>query len=190
MFDVILTESNPAPPLRERALTALSSVLTTQITLILPGISKHRDYIQAKSREEGRKSGRMWKVDLQRADNLLRSLEDMRSDPEAAAERRLGPLLRLIDGPIGAIELAPDRLGALVLPEMARGRAVRILLEPESLRQRRVQIEELDPENLVHVQSRGPRCYGEIGQSYISWALNRMDFSTLIMATVAYLRDN
>jgi hypothetical protein len=190
MFDVVLTESTPVPPLRQRALASLTSILTTQITLILPGIETQRDYIRAKSREEGRKAGRMWKVDLQRADFLLQSLQGMLAHPEAAAASRLDALLHLLDGPLEAVELAPDRLGARVRPRMARGRAVRILLEAETLRRSRVQIEELDPENSIVVQSRGPRCYGEVGQSYISWALNRMDLSTLVMATVAYLRDN
>lgn len=190
MYEVVVTRSDPPPPVRLRAHAVLTNVLITQVSLLLPGIRKQRDYLLAKVREEPRKSGRMWKVDLQRAESLLQSLEDILEDPEAAATVRLDPLLRLIDGPVGAIELAPNRLGARILPEMARGRAVRVLLEPDPSRRRRVQVEELDPENPSVVQSVGPRCYGDVGHSYISWALNRMDLSTLILATVAYLRDN
>jgi len=190
MFDVVLTASAPPEAARQTALTCLTDILSRQIRLILPGISTQRDYIRAKAREEGRRAGRMWKVDLQRAEALMRSLEDMLADPETAAVVRLDSLLRLLDGPLDALELAPQRLGARIRPEMARGRTVRILLETERLRRRRVQIEELDPENPVIVHNSGPRCYGEVGQSYISWALNRMDLASLIMATVAYLRDN
>jgi hypothetical protein len=67
---------------------------------------------------------------------------------------------------------------------------MRILLLPEARRRQRVQVQDMqrvDPNTLRHAT---PRCYGDTGQAFVGWALNRVDVSSLILVVLAYLRMN
>lgn len=190
MFDLILTTPAPAPLLRQRALAALGEVLTRQATLAFQDVTRKRDYIRAQLQDPASGDARALGVDLERAEALLGFFVRVVRDPEREATARLDPLLQLLAGPLGALEWNRDRMAARVLPGFARDRHVRVLLVPDGLRRRRVQIQEFDPANTIPEREAMPRCYGDVGQAYIGWALNRLDLRSLILATIAYLNEN
>lgn len=190
MFDLILTTSAPAPPVRRRVLTALGEVLTRQATLASQDVSRKRDYLRAQMQDPVSRDSRVLAVDLERAEQLLDFFTRVTADPEREATARLDPLLQLLEGPLGALEWGRDRMAARVLPGFARDRHLRILLLPDGMRNRRVQIQEFDDTSGMPEREAMPRCYGEVGQAYIGWALNRLDLRSLFLATIAYLREN
>ena len=190
MFDLVLTTSTPAPPLRQRALAALGEVLTRQATLAYHDVVRKRDYIRAQVQDPNCGDARALGVDLERAETLLAFFTRVTRNPTHEATVRLEPLLQLLEGPLCALEWTHDRMAARVLPGFARDRHIRIVLVPDGMRRRRVQIQEFDPTHATPEREAIPRCYGDVGQAYIGWALNRLDLRTLILATIAYLREN
>jgi hypothetical protein len=190
MFDLTVTESSPPASVRRQALAALSEVLTRQALLGFQDVAHKRDYLRAQLQIPAHADARVLSVDLQRTEALLHFFTQVTRDPKREALARLDPLLQLLRGPLSALEWQRDRMGARVKLSYARERNLRILLLPEGMRRRRVQIQECDREDVVGPHEAMPRCYGEVGQAYIGWALNRLDLRTLFLATVAYLREN
>lgn len=190
MFDLILSESAPPEPVRRKAVAMLAGIVKTQASLACGDVQNQRNYLRSKLQSPSRGDFRMVAVDLERAEALLGFFAKVTSDPEAEATARLDSLLQLLDGPVCRLELAPTRLAAEVRPEYVRGRRLRMLLVPDALRRRRIQIQELDPEGVQPPLEPAPRCYGETGHAYMGWALNRMDLRSLLLSALAYLRDN
>ncbi len=132
----------------------------------------------------------MLEIDAARANGLIAHLGALSSNPEPEAEARLRSLLHLLDGPVEMLEFSHERLSARIRPDQLGGIKRRILLVPDERRRRRVQIQDLDRVDAETLRHATPRCYGETGQAYIGWALNRMDVSSLILVVLAYLRMN
>ncbi len=190
MFTLTVCESNPPPPKRQQALASLGQILTCQASLALQDVRQRREYFLALRRDPSREPSRMMSVDLERAETLLAFFGRVTRDPLAEAARCLEALLPLVGGSLTALEFARDRLGARVAPSQVQDRNLRILLLPEGLRRRRIQIQELDASNPSQTKDAMPRCYGDAGFAYMGWALNRLDLRTLFLTTIAYLREN
>ncbi|MFQ5599572.1 MAG: hypothetical protein ACE5G2_03340 [Candidatus Krumholzibacteriia bacterium] len=190
MFDLVVSQSAPPAHVRHRAVALLAGVLATQAALAYADVRRRRDYLLSEIASGSQNHLRILDVDLQRAESLLDALEHIAHHPESEASARLRPLLQLVGGPVQTIELATDRLGARVTPSHARDRNLRILLLPEGARRRRVQIQDLDRVDPQTLRNAAPRCYGELGHSYIAWALNRLDMRSLVLIALAYLRVN
>lgn len=190
MFTLTLCESNPPPPVRQQALVSLGKILTCQASLAVQDVRQRREYFLALRRDPSREPSRMMSVDLERAETLLLFFCQVTCDPRREAERCLDSLLPLVGGCLTALEFARDRLGARVAPSQVQDRNLRILLLPEGMRRRRIQIQELDAANPSQAKDAMPRCYGDAGYAYMGWALNRLDLRTLFLTTVAYLREN
>jgi len=190
LFDLTVTQSNPPDEVRQQALGLLAGVVAQQAQLAHNDVALRRDYLCGQRAHASQDDLRMLEIDLGRADDLLAHLSTVAENPEPAARARLGSLLHLLAGPVQELEFGQELLSARMRPEQLEGGPMRILLVPETRRRRRVQVQDLtrvDSNTLVHAT---PRCYGDTGQAYIGWALNRMDFSSLILVVLAYLRMN
>ena len=190
MFQVCIAERTPTPCVRQAAVPLLANIIRIQASLALADVRRRRNYLHAEIAADTRNRLRILQVDLERADWLLGHLDRMRATAELEAEIRLDPLLRLVGGPVHALELARDTLGAQVAPEHACGQRLRILLVPDENARRRVQIQDLRRADAQALRDAAPRCYGDTGLAYMGWALNRLELHTLILVTLAYLRLN
>lgn len=190
MFDCVLTQSNPSPHDYRKATRRLASLLAMQALLTYADVKRRRDYLRSEIESAPQDPLRMMNVDLDRANALLERLDAVQRAPAPEASARLDGLLQLIGGPIDVLELSHQSFGVRVNPEHARGRHVRVLLMPQDGRKRRLLIQDLqrgDPRTAVNAK---PRCYGDRGQAYIGWALNRLDLRSLVLVAIAYLRVN
>lgn len=190
LFDLAISQSNPPGEVRQQAKELLAGIVSQQAQLAHTDVARRREYLNAQLANGSQSDLRMLEIDIARANGLLAHLSALRDNPEPEAEARLRSLLHLLDGPVEALELSHERLSARIRPDQLGGAKMRVLLMPEARRRRRVQVQDLDrvdPNTLRHAT---PRCYGETGQAYIGWALNRMDVSSLILVVLAYLRMN
>lgn len=190
MFELTVTQSSPPTEVRHQAKGLLAHVVAEQARLAHTDVALRREYLNSQLAAGSQDDLRMATIDVARANGLLAHLSALADNPEPEAEPRLRSLLHLLDGPVQALEFSRERLGARVRPEQLDGADVRILLLPEARRRRRVQVQDMrrvDPKTLRHAT---PRCYGDTGQAYIGWALNRLDVSSLFLVVLAYLRMN
>ncbi len=190
LFDLSVTQSNPPEEVRHQAEDLLASVVAQQARLALGDVAQRREYLTAQQFDVSQKDLRMLQVDVARSEGLVAHLSALADNAKPEAAVRLRSLLRLLDGPVEQLDFGFGHLSARVRPEQLGGHKLRIVLVPEERRRRRVQIQDIgrcDPSSLHHAT---PRCYGEMGQAYIGWALNRMDVSSLILVVLAYLRMN
>lgn len=190
LFDLAVLNSKPPDKVRRQATELLAGVVSQQAQLAHTDVARRQEYLNCQIASRSQEDLRMLEIDAARANGLLAHLSALADHPEEEARARLRSLLHLLDGPVEALEFSRDRLGARVRPEQVGGERLRVLLLPDERRRRRVQIQDIsrvDPNTLVHAT---PRCYGETGQAYIGWALNRMDVSSLILVVLAYLRMN
>jgi hypothetical protein len=190
LFDLTVTQSKPPTEVRRQAKDLLAHVVAEQARLAHTDVALRREYLSCQLAAGSQNDLRMAKIDVARANGLIAHLSALADNPEPETETRLRSLLHLLDGPVQALEFSRERLSARVRPEQLGGTNMRILLLPEARRRQRVQVQDMqrvDPNTLRHAT---PRCYGDTGQAFVGWALNRVDVSSLILVVLAYLRMN
>lgn len=190
LFKLELTQSSPPASERRCAGELLASVVAQQARLAYADVARRREWLSSQLAARCENELRMAQIDVARANGLLEHLRHLSGNVHSEAESRLRSLLHLLDGPVEKLELNDEILSAQIRPDQVGGARLRVLLVPEQRRRRRVQIQNLENVDPNTLRQATPRCYGETGQAYIGWALNRMDVSSLVLVVLAYLRMN
>jgi len=126
---------------RARAVELLASVLNVQAEMRAREVDQRRGYLTHALVRPHRSHKRQLQADLERAEALLALLQEVREHAPEHAAGRLQSLLRLLGGPVRALEFGPQRFAARVADREQPQGDVRILLLPEPVRPLRVQVQ-------------------------------------------------
>ena len=190
MFDLLIERSDVSAPLRARAAEYVAGVLVTQATLRMSDLQRRRQYLAAELSIPGRGRQQASQVDLDAVGAQMQALDRIRLGAAREAHTHLESLLRLLNGPVQALEFGEFRFAARLPSRESSQHSLRMLLLPEQPRRMRVQIQPMEGVDPRTLQRAMPRCYGELGSALMDWSLDRMDLSSLVLTALAYVAMN
>jgi hypothetical protein len=184
MQKLTIDVADPPPAQREKGVELLAGVLALHADLRRREIEARHLFLTNALLRPPRHRARQLRADLEHVEGRLRLLQDVQAHPADHAAVRLASLLRLVGGPVRALELGPEHFAARVADPDQPDRDVRVLLRAAS-RPRRVQVQPV--RSGAHPS---PRCLGELGSALVDYSLDRLDLSSLVLTLVAYLNMN
>ena len=189
MLSLLVDRVDPPAKTRADAHVLLAGVMAVQAELRLSDLAHRRrllqvQFLQSRARRRGIRS------ELERLEARMVELTRMRAESASLAPARCDALLRFMGNAVLALEFGDKCFAARVPYPRLPGCVVRVLLLADPILAARVKVQPVVGLEPCPTAGAMVRCWGPRSVAYVAWALDRLDFTSLVLTMIAYLARN